>query len=309
MSIGQTLKDARSDKGLTLDDLQQNTKIQKRYLIAIEEDNFDALPGDFYVRAFVKQYAEAVDLDSKELLRQLAEQTGQVKEETPVEEVTSRTKKREIKESKEGPSKLDTLYTYLPTIIIVAAVLLIVGSIYFVTVNNKKSDAQIDSSSSKVAVSSDVSSSSKKKATSSEKKASTKSSSSTKNSSSSATSQKKAKQTTKKTSKTKQKITNTQSSGSTFTYELTGAKTKQTIKLSADAAAWMAVSYNGSQQWQGTLSSGGSHTVTVPAGTETITFNLGNSKATSITINGQKFDFLKEDAATTVRTLVVNVKD
>ena len=118
MSIGQTLKDARSDKGLTLDDLQQNTKIQKRYLIAIEEDNFAALPGEFYVRAFVKQYAEAVDLDSKELLLQLAEQTGKDKEATPEEVVDSRTKKRKLTESNKAPSKFETLYTYLPTIII-----------------------------------------------------------------------------------------------------------------------------------------------------------------------------------------------
>ena len=69
--IGQTLKEAREKKGLTLDDLQQTTKIQKRYLIAIEAENFDALPGDFYVRAFIQQYAKVVDLDGDELLAQL----------------------------------------------------------------------------------------------------------------------------------------------------------------------------------------------------------------------------------------------
>lgn len=56
--IGKTLKTARIEKGYTLDDLQQITKIQKRYLIAIEDENFAALPGDFYVKAFIKQYAE-----------------------------------------------------------------------------------------------------------------------------------------------------------------------------------------------------------------------------------------------------------
>ena len=51
--VGKKLHDARVAKGYTLDDLQQATKIQKRYLIAIEDEKFDELPGDFYVRAFV----------------------------------------------------------------------------------------------------------------------------------------------------------------------------------------------------------------------------------------------------------------
>ncbi|EIA20643.1 hypothetical protein KKC_05897, partial [Listeria fleischmannii subsp. coloradonensis] len=65
--LGDKLKTARREKGLSLDDLQQITKIQKRYLVAIEEGNYSVMPGKFYTRAFIKQYAEAVDLDSAEL--------------------------------------------------------------------------------------------------------------------------------------------------------------------------------------------------------------------------------------------------
>lgn len=54
---------AREEKSLTLDELQNITRIQKRYLVAIEEGKYEILPGKFYARAFIKQYAEAVGLE------------------------------------------------------------------------------------------------------------------------------------------------------------------------------------------------------------------------------------------------------
>ncbi|WJH33308.1 helix-turn-helix domain-containing protein [Paenibacillus sp. CC-CFT747] len=66
--LGQQLKKARLDKGISMEDLQETTKIRKRYLEAIEEGNFKDLPGNFYVRAFIKSYAEAVGLDPSEVL-------------------------------------------------------------------------------------------------------------------------------------------------------------------------------------------------------------------------------------------------
>ena len=61
--LGARLKEARLAKGYSLEDLQEITKIQKRYLIGIEEGNYSIMPGSFYVRAFIKQYAEAVGLE------------------------------------------------------------------------------------------------------------------------------------------------------------------------------------------------------------------------------------------------------
>ncbi|MFJ6207652.1 helix-turn-helix domain-containing protein [Lysinibacillus sp. NPDC092081] len=66
--LGTRLKEARLSKGYSLDDLQEITKIQKRYLIGIEEGNYSIMPGSFYVRAFIKQYADAVGLNAEELL-------------------------------------------------------------------------------------------------------------------------------------------------------------------------------------------------------------------------------------------------
>ncbi|MGG5792065.1 helix-turn-helix domain-containing protein [Bacillus nitratireducens] len=66
--LGQKLTEAREAKGLSIDQLHEITKIQKRHLVAIEEGNYNVLPGAFYARAFIKQYADAVGLNGEELL-------------------------------------------------------------------------------------------------------------------------------------------------------------------------------------------------------------------------------------------------
>jgi len=53
---------------LTLDDIQERTKIRKKYLEAIEANDFDILPGKVYLKVFVKGYAREVDINYKELL-------------------------------------------------------------------------------------------------------------------------------------------------------------------------------------------------------------------------------------------------
>ncbi len=63
--LGQKLKEARGTKGLSIDQLHEITKIQKRHLVAIEEGSYDVLPGAFYARAFIKQYADAVGLNGE----------------------------------------------------------------------------------------------------------------------------------------------------------------------------------------------------------------------------------------------------
>lgn len=75
-SVGQTLREAREARGLTLHDMQEKTKIQPRYLKAIEDDRFNVLPGHFYTRAFVRTYAEHLGVDPQPLLSQLQEPQG-----------------------------------------------------------------------------------------------------------------------------------------------------------------------------------------------------------------------------------------
>ena len=68
LELGTLLKKARKEKGLTLDDIQDETKIRKKYLEAIEENKFDILPGNVYLKVFVKGFAREVGINYQALL-------------------------------------------------------------------------------------------------------------------------------------------------------------------------------------------------------------------------------------------------
>ena len=63
--IGSTLREARLRRRLDFRQVEQATKIRSRYLRALEEEDFDALPADTYVRGFLRAYAEFLGLDGK----------------------------------------------------------------------------------------------------------------------------------------------------------------------------------------------------------------------------------------------------
>jgi cytoskeleton protein RodZ len=70
-SIGAILKKARQDQKLSLEEISQRTRIREKYLIAIEADNWDALPSSVQQKGFVRSFARALDLDPDPLLQQL----------------------------------------------------------------------------------------------------------------------------------------------------------------------------------------------------------------------------------------------
>jgi cytoskeleton protein RodZ len=61
--IGSTLRQARERRRLGLDQVEAETKIRARYLRALEDEQFDLLPGPAYIKGFLRTYAEYLDLD------------------------------------------------------------------------------------------------------------------------------------------------------------------------------------------------------------------------------------------------------
>ena len=140
IQIGKKLRDARQAKGYTLDDLQQLTKIQKRYLIAIEDEKFDELPGDFYVRAFIKQYADTVGLDGNELLKEFNEQLPKAKTEEYSDHISQavETRANRRKTVSQGVSKVRQ---YMPTIIIACVIVIVLAAIWVTAIVRGHQDA------------------------------------------------------------------------------------------------------------------------------------------------------------------------
>lgn len=120
--LGQVLQRAREEKGISLDDVQKATKIQRRYLEAIERGHFHILPGHFYARAFIKSYAEAVGLDPNHILSHFQEDLPS----QPPQEQMERLRRRRVAQTKEplqaGRWVTKTLF--------VLFVVLVIGVIY-----------------------------------------------------------------------------------------------------------------------------------------------------------------------------------
>ena len=133
--LGTRLKEARLAKGYSLEDLQEITKIQKRYLIGIEEGNYSIMPGSFYVRAFIKQYAEAVGLDADQILAEFRNDIPVVQKEEVAQSFQQSPSRRKMSSSSNGkmmeamPKLIVGLFAVVIVIVISALYILKMDSI------------------------------------------------------------------------------------------------------------------------------------------------------------------------------------
>lgn len=101
--LGTYLQQQRLDKNLSIKDIEDKTKIRKRYIEAIEQGEYSILPGSFYTRAFIKSYAEALGVDTKKLFAQYEDELPSVPSPT-VETSISRSQRKSVKQQQQRPS-------------------------------------------------------------------------------------------------------------------------------------------------------------------------------------------------------------
>src|SRR4051812_24174276 len=68
--IGATLREARMRLRIDISEIEAQTKIRAKYLRALENEEWNLLPGTTYVKSFLRTYAEALGLDAKLLVEE-----------------------------------------------------------------------------------------------------------------------------------------------------------------------------------------------------------------------------------------------
>ena len=109
LEIGGSLAAAREGRQLTLSDVERLTCLRERYLVALEQERYELLPGRAYARAFLRTYADALGLDAQPLVDEFDERFPE-----PVDEIRVPTRRRRPRPS-------------LPLVLVCAATAGIVG--------------------------------------------------------------------------------------------------------------------------------------------------------------------------------------
>lgn len=283
--IGEKLKEARQAKGYTLDDLQQSTKIQKRYLLAIEEGNLDVLPGNFYARAFIKQYADTVGLNGDQLLSEYTDFIPAPNDKHYAEKVAA-------KQTRSGNKKenvVGNFQNHLPTILVVLLVLAIGSAIYFaITRTNMNTGSLIQSNEDTSRVE-----------TSTNEGATTSSQTSSEDTSEEDT-----------TEEAKQTVELVSSSGAKTTYSVSGTADEKALVLSAEAGeTWVSVTVDGTVVDQGLIPSGQTLESQLPETAKTVLLVIGNSSVTTIQLNGEEIPYADEASAAVRQEITLEFKE
>jgi cytoskeletal protein RodZ len=276
--LGNRLKEARLAKGLSLDDLQSMTKIQKRYLIGIEEGNYTSMPGNFYVRAFIKQYSEALSLNPDEIFETYkGEIPATLNEDLPQQ--LSRVKTH--KTISESNSKI---FDILPKVLIGVFVIGVASLLYYFVYKNAgdNTNESINRENEPVKI---VKSENLEKEKEKEKEKENE------NNEEQANTEQEEEQTPVEETP-KQEITAVQTSGRNSTYELKNAD-KFVVKLVSKGQTWVSIKNGkGKSFFQGTLKTGATESETQDLSKESMAvLRVGNAADTEIYVNDQKLEY------------------
>lgn len=87
LTLGEKLRQAREERGVSISQVAEQTRISPQYIAAIENDDYRTLPGGIFNKGFVKSFAKTVGVDEQEALQDyaqlIAEQGGAPVDDSP----------------------------------------------------------------------------------------------------------------------------------------------------------------------------------------------------------------------------------
>ena len=270
LTIGKTLREAREARGYTLEHVQEVTKIQKRYLLAIEEEDFDIMPGHFYTRAFIRQYAEVLGADAEALVTIFDEASERDRQaQLTAEEAEEVLQARHLRAKEKKPNVLRHInWTVIG--LLVACVGIVTAIIWAAMSLDKESQpaqqATQSSESGQSLVASDAHSSSVSATSSS-------------------------------VQQQEIKLQGKQTSFDTWVYQVNEHAVSDTLRIASHGETWVQVVIDDEELFAGTLLDEDQQQFTIPRGTQEVAIRIGNVPDTSVWI-GQRALVLADDGET-----------
>lgn len=125
-SFGETLRQRRLEAGLSLDEMAERTRIRRQFLQALEEERFEIFPAETYLKGFLRNYAEALELDPDEIFA-LYRHTGSAR---PAQKAELHAIETELVE----PVKRSASLGWMPLLFLLLLLAALAGAFYYFNV-------------------------------------------------------------------------------------------------------------------------------------------------------------------------------
>lgn len=100
--IGEILRKTREAKGISLEEVSEATKIRRKYLEAIEQEEFQSLPGEVYARGFVTAYLKYLDIKERPDVVEIMQQKPKIQPQEPAHVEDEKEKERQTRVSRKA---------------------------------------------------------------------------------------------------------------------------------------------------------------------------------------------------------------
>jgi len=134
------IKKGKRKLGFSIDDIKNKSKIKKNYLFALENDDFDKLPGEVYTKVYIRGYAKIVGIDPQDILTEYENEKNKDKK-------IDKTNNRQPKKNKKNKVHIlnrDHIFRSILGIILILIVVLLSYNMFFRTEQNENNTSAIE---------------------------------------------------------------------------------------------------------------------------------------------------------------------